>query len=115
MGWVIYDVGFRRPYVPRVWASKEEGSRELEDLLRPYPADHVWRQRLVVRAWASLDPSLGEGEEGRSIRPKERFVRLECDLSAELGGSIEITSALVEVSMNECFDGARPVVDRGQG
>lgn len=49
-GWGIFEKhgkGYRR-YIPRLWPEKKEAERELEDLLRYYPAEHPWRKRLVL-------------------------------------------------------------------
>lgn len=48
-GWVICDRG--RRYIYRSWPTLKEASRELRDLLKPYPRDHEWRHRLHLAKW----------------------------------------------------------------
>lgn len=52
MSWEICDLGpkrtLHRRYVEKKFATEAEASAVLRDLLRPYPADHEWRQRIVL-------------------------------------------------------------------
>jgi hypothetical protein len=49
IGWVVYDIVMDRPYLPTLWATSEQAALDLENLLKPYPVDHLWRKRLFVR------------------------------------------------------------------
>jgi hypothetical protein len=52
VSWEICDLGpkrtLHRRYVEKKFATEAEASAVLRDLLRPYPADHEWRQRIVL-------------------------------------------------------------------
>ncbi len=52
-GWVIYDLGVSRPYLPKIWRDQAEAEADLEALVRPYPVNHMWRKRLILRPWPS--------------------------------------------------------------
>ena len=74
MGYAIYDCG--RPYIWRIWDSKREAERELDDLLRYYPKNDPWRKRLALRKVAGSEK---EGQEEAQSQEggaeEERYVK----------------------------------------
>lgn len=46
---IIADITNGKPYVMVVFQTESVAVAELEELLRPYPLEHEWRRRLVVR------------------------------------------------------------------
>ncbi len=62
MSFAIFDGA--RPYVPRKWDTRVEAASELLDLLKGYPRDHEWRQRLRVVDLDELRAAKVEGRRG---------------------------------------------------
>lgn len=50
---VIWNGPVGEPYIHRFY-TKTEAETELRALLKPYPSDHVWRQRLSVECCDAL-------------------------------------------------------------
>lgn len=47
MGWAVMDGD--KMYIDVVYDSEKEARATLRDLLKPYPKDHFWRERLSIR------------------------------------------------------------------
>lgn len=70
--YAIYDLKSGRLYVMAVYPTAEAALAELLDLLKPYPEDSPWRERIVVRETSGCRSSgpkgkrcnLAEGHEG---------------------------------------------------
>jgi hypothetical protein len=64
-GWVIVDIETRARYIQVVWVSQAEAQKELDLLLRGYPEDHEWRERLEVHSTSTAttrtQKSIGRG------------------------------------------------------
>jgi hypothetical protein len=54
MYWMIFDAQANRKYIDVKYKSEKVATRELQDLLRPYPKNHEWRKRLFVKAVGSV-------------------------------------------------------------
>lgn len=67
-GFGIIDLKRGQLYIPRLWASAEEAEAERAELLRGYPPDHEWAQRLKVAPWWTQPPRTGTPVEGGGER-----------------------------------------------
>lgn len=48
-GWYIYDRETKRPYINKAYSTQSIAEGEVEELLRGYPPNHEWRNRLYVK------------------------------------------------------------------
>jgi len=58
-GWWIVDTKTLSRYIHRDWKTQIEAEHVLQDLLRPYPKGHEWRERLKVRPAGMLRRTKG--------------------------------------------------------
>lgn len=60
-GWVIVDIDTRARYIQVVWVSQEEAEKERDLLLRGYPEDNEWHERLEVHSTATATSRTRKG------------------------------------------------------
>lgn len=74
-GWVIVDVDTRSRYIQVVWVSQAEAEKERDLLLRGFPEDSEWRERLEVHSTSTATTRTRKGIGRGAVRTIETWAQ----------------------------------------